>query len=192
MKKIRLFVSFIMILCTLTGCVDKQDTPKDMFVAPSEFSEETEKVLSIMDEEIMFFDYDLDETVKSMSIDIWEYEDGEWADIGGTYGNIEPNSKGQIALRITDSSYDIFNLKENGHSKSSYPEVTDFKKPIATGGTRLSSPTAIKLNHEIPVWVKIGTDKDTMAINDISEDFREYYCTAGVAFTVTFSDKDVD
>lgn len=77
MKKFILVVLSLMIVILLVACNNNRKMDNDiMVIKESEFSEETQEVLKIIDNEIAFFDYTINETIKSISIDIWTYENG--------------------------------------------------------------------------------------------------------------------
>lgn len=188
MRKVRLIIlSFIMVL-SLAAC--GRSNNHSMTIKEKEFSDETKKVLSIFKDELVFFDYKVDQSIKSMSIDIWTCENGEWINEGETFGNIETSDQ-QIAIRINDLSYDIFFISKNGHTKSSYPSVIDFSNSKMVSNSRLHSPTKIEKNKEIPLWVRLGADKNSMS-TDIMDDFRQADCNTGVAVTITFFDGNID
>lgn len=191
MKKFMLVVLSLMIVILLVACNSNWKMGNDiMVIKKSEFSEDTQKILKIIDDEIAFFDYTINETIKSISIDIWTYENGRWTNSGKTYGNIESDN-GRIAIRINNYFYDIFSVDKNGHTKTSYKSVVDFSESKATINSRLSDPTEIKIGKEIPLWVRLGTDKNSMKVG-IIDDFRKADCNAGVAVTITFSGEDID
>lgn len=175
----------------LSACNNTDDNHNGMIIMPSKFSEETQEVLKIFDDEVVFLDYTIDETVKSSSINLWFYKNGEWTEGGKTSGNVD-SLENQIAIRLKENGYDLFAIDKNGHIKYSYPEIgTDFSNSTAIASTRISSPTQITLNEEIPLWIKLGTDKSGIDIG-MSDDFRNSDCNAGVAITVTFSDKEIE
>lgn len=191
MKKFILVVLSLMIVIPLVACNNNRKMDNDiMVIKESEFSKETQEVLKIIGDEIVFFDYTINETIKSISIDIWTYENDGWVNSGKTYGNIESDN-GRIAIRINDNFYEIFSINENGHTKASYKRVVDFSESKAITNSRLSNPTEIKIGKEIPLWVRLGTDKTSMKAG-IIDDFRKADCNAGVAVTITFSDENID
>lgn len=188
MKK--LFAMMLFAAITLTACISAP--PNGMSIKPSEFSEETKKVLEVFDDEIQFFDISLEETAKSHTMSVWLYQDGEWIESGGTTGGID-FLNGQIAIRLTDSSYDLYVIDESGHIKYSCPVLeTEFENSTAIGGSKIDKVTTLELNKETPIWVKIGTDKNSMRVMDMTEDFRNTECNAGIAITLTISDKVVE
>ena len=78
-----------------------------MTVKPSEFTEETQNVLQIIDNEIVFFDYQVSDLIRSVSVNIWSCVDGEWVSVGKSYGNLA-SQEGRLAVRLLDGSWDIF------------------------------------------------------------------------------------
>lgn len=196
MKKASIFFISCTLLLVLTSCSithsnsSTSQQNSNMIIAPSKLSEETQSVLKILDEELAFFDFTVDETVKSSSIDIWTYENDSWVNSGCSRGSIE-SSGHRIALRLTDDNYDIFDIQENGYSKYSIESIIHFSDSTLTGSSRLTNPTPIELNKEIPLWIKLGTNKNSMR-TIVTEDFRTSDCDSGIAVTITFSDKELE
>lgn len=192
MKKFISIILFLIMILSLVACKNNKNhiksTDDTMTIQKSELSEETQEVLKIIENEIAFFDYEVDNTIKSMSIDIWTYEDGKWMNSGGTYDNIN-SSKKRIAIRQTQNSYDIFELDDSGYTKYTYDNIVDFSKCSMQTYFRLTHPTNIEIGKEITLWVNLGTTKNFLSS---SENFREADCNVGVAVTITFSDKSID
>jgi len=187
MKKLLLMFMAAVLILTACRSSSKNDT---MLVRPSEFSEETKSILNLFDDELMFFDFMVDETVKSFSINIWVFKDGNWSEGSGIRGDMDGLKK-QIAIRVGED-YDLYEITENGHNKYNFPKVgTDFSLSTAIASNKISQNTSIVLNKEIPLFVKVGTDKNRLKA-DIMGDFRNIDCNAGVAISVTFSDKTAD
>lgn len=179
----------LVLLFFLTACsTPKQSIQDTMIIKPSKFSEETKRVLDLFDEDIKFFDFTVDETVKSSTIDVWHYENNLWVNKGGTSGNIDKTDH-QIAIQITENGYNIFTIDEGGHMKYSAPEINiDFENTKQQLSNKITHPTHIIVGEEIPLWVKIGNNQNGISI---PTDFRSSNCTAGIAFTVTFSNKEI-
>lgn len=138
------------------------------------------------------FDISLDENVKSFEISVWVYRDGEWFEDGKTHGNNDFLGK-RIAIRLTENSYELYNISDNGHEKYSYPSLdTPFEESMGIGYSKIDREIPIELNKEIPICVKIGTSSNRMEVLDITEDFRKIECDAGIAVTITVSDEIVE
>lgn len=186
MKKLTILAAAALMVTALTACGNGK-SPDKMTISPGSFSEETQEVLKIIDDELLFFEYETDETVKSVSVDLWTYEEDEWINAGGTVGDLTAGGY-QAAIRITDEACDIFQIDESGHTKSSYKSTVDFDASGLVVQSRLDNREPIVLNKEIILWVKLGTDNSSIS-SGVGQDFREADCNAGMAVTITFSDK---
>lgn len=165
---------------------------ENMYIKPTEFTEETLEVLSLFDDEIQFFDIVLNENIKSEIITVWVYRDGVWEESGKTYGPVDDREK-RIAVRLTENSYELYSIDESGYVKYTSPNLdTNFEESMAVGGTRIDREIPLELNKEIPIWVKIGTETGSMDIFDVTEDFRKLDCNAGIVVTLTVSDEVVE
>lgn len=192
MKKVISIILFIIMSVALVACNnDKNHVEVDhetMVIQKSEFSQETQEVLKIMENEITFFDYEVDETIKSMSIDIWTYKDGKWINPGKTDGNVDGDKK-KIAIRQNQNAYDIFTIDQAGYTKYTFDNIVDFSECTMQTYFRMPHPTSIKADEEITLWVNLGTTKDALTSG---ENFREADCNTGAAVTITFSDESID
>lgn len=190
MKK--MIYTLFMSLLAFTLCACSQDKQSAMYIRPSEFSDETLEILNLFDDEIQFFDISLDESVKSHTISVWVYREGEWIEDGTISGNIDYLT-GRIAIKLSETSCALYTIDESGHAKYSYPTLeTSFDESTEIGGTRIDREIPIELNKEIPIWVKIATTTSGMKVMDITDDFRNAECNAGIAITLTVSDEVVE
>ena len=191
MKKcIKYFVVLSLMLC-LCGCNNKSNTSnnnQEMYIKPSEFSKETLDVLKIFDNEIMFYDISINESVKSTKISMWTYHDGVWHEEGKIYGGPDlPVDR--YAIRLKDKSFELYSINEDGFSKSAYDNLkTEFDKTTSKHGSRLNEKHEIKLNEEVVLWYIIGSNSTSFTLSD-NIDFRDYECETGIAITLTVSDK---
>ena len=192
-KKFVVLVMGVMLMFSLSACTkDDNNTPTEMTIKPSSFSKETTDVLKLFDDELQFFDITLNETAKSERITIWIYKDGEWVQAGHTTGAVNQLNR-RIAIRLTETNYDLYSIEDTGYNKYSSSNLdTTFSESMGISRIRIDGETPIELNKEIPIVVKFGTDKDYMKVYDISEDFREYECNAGIAITLTVSDQEAE
>ena len=181
-----LFITILLVV-TLSGCENQED--KGMYIRPSEFSEETREVLNLFDDEVQFFDIVLDETVKSETITVWVYKNGIWEESGKTSGPVELLDR-QIAIRLTENSYDLYSIDESGHVKYSCPDLdTSFDESMGILGSRVEGETKLILNEETPILMKLGSKSGSMENYNVTEDFRTMDCDAGVVVTLTVSDE---
>ena len=193
MKIIRKYASIlaaVLFAFSLAACAEEEQ--KKMYIKPSEFTEETREVLELFDDEVQFFDLVLDETVKSETITVWVYRDGEWQESGKTYGPVEKLER-RIAIRLTEDSYELYSIDESGHVKYTSPNLnTTFDESIASISSRIEGETQLILNEETPLWIKIGSESSSMESYNVTEDFRIMDCNAGIVVTLTVSDELVE
>ena len=189
MKRIYTVLLLLTCLINLTACSSANDNIDTMYIKPTEFSEETMEVLDLFDDEIQFFDISTNDTVKSHTVSIWVYRDGEWHEDGKSYGEAEFLGN-RYAIRLTETSCELYSIDDNGHTKAKYPKLdTTFDESTAKISWKLNHEQPIELNKEIPLWVLIGSNATSFQVSAIEKDFREIDCTAGIAITITVSDE---
>lgn len=190
MKKILTILMSVGLVLLVTAC--SQTDEYTMSIKPSEFSEETLEVLDLIDDEMQFFDISLDETVNSYTVAVWVYRNGKWHEDGKTYGEADFDDR-RIAINLTTDAYELYMIGDTGHTSYGYPTLeTDFVNSIGIGSSRIDREIPLELNKETPIWVKIGTEKNSMSVSDITEDFRNNDCNAGIAITLTVSDEVIE
>ena len=193
MKKLLSLILTITCLITLFGCNNQNTQIKQpaMIIKPSEFSQETQDVLKLFDDEIQFFDIQLNETAKSFTISVWEYKDGEWKDVGTSSGQAEFLGN-KIAIKLTETSYELYHIDENGHSSIKSPALdTSFENTKSTIKWKVDQEEILELNKEKIIYAKIGTNKNEFSTAGISTNFREVECDAGIVITLTIFDKEL-
>ena len=116
MKKYTLLALLLLLVLMLTACSSKPTEPEAtevptpeptvyidpnlMTIRPAEFSEETQQVLDILNSNLTFFDYTVDESIRSMNLEMWNLSDAGWASAGRTLGNID-STEGRIGISLT-------------------------------------------------------------------------------------------
>lgn len=182
-------LGLIILVFSLSACAKTEEGR--MYIMPSEFTEETRETLELFDDEVQFFDIVLDETVKSETITVWVYRDGTWEESGKTSGPVEELER-RIAIRLTESSYDLYSMDESGYVKYTSALNTTFDESMAVISSRVEGETLLVLNEETPIWMKIGSQSSSMEGFNVTEDFRTMDCNAGVVVTLTVSDELVE
>ena len=190
-KRFSGIVLLLLLAVGLTACGGQGETKQGMTIRPSEFSEETQKVLAVVDDELAFFDYAVDESIRSKSVNIWQYKDGQWVSAGQTFGDLDER-KATIAIRLNDASYDIIEITDSGRNKYSSKSVVDFSTAGAQSAKRLDGPTTITAGTEIPLWVVLGYENDRIDTSNATGDFRQADCVSGLAVTVTIYEEAME
>lgn len=193
MKKMMAFVVMLTCFSLLSGCGGKvmEKNQESMHIKPSEFSEETLDVLELLDDEIQFFDIQLNDTAKSFSISIWQYQDDQWCEIGTSSGQAEFLGN-RLAIRLDETTYEIIHIDENGHSSIKSPALdSKFEETMAKISWKIDQEESLEINKEKVILAKIGTNKNEFSTSIISSDFKEIECEAGIIITLTIFDKEL-
>ena len=193
LRRTAAFFAAALIAAALTAC-GGQDIPAETAPAirPTVFSQDAQDLLDVLggDDTLAFFDYTVEAPIRSISTEVWKYEDGSWKQYGHVFGNIDPGEY-RMGFRLTPSGYEIFDISDTGHNTYTYQDPIDFDGSGATISTQLGDPREIVCGEEIPLWIK--TSSDSSAVGGVTPgDFRSIDCTAGLALTVTFSDLPID
>ena len=183
MKKIIAVILMLMLL-VLGGCGEKKNV-----LDVAEFSQETQRVLDLLQNKIYFFDYTIDESIKANSIELWSCTDGVWESSGKSYGNIDAGKR-QIAIQIEDNYVEFFDIDDSGYSSARLNlSEEQMKDPnMGTMSTYCTNPVEIEPNKEIALWARWSDEGESAAGHSLN-DFREGYCDKGLAVTVTFYDE---
>ncbi len=179
MKKIlAVFLSLATIF--ISACAE---TDKTMMIKPAEFTEETKSILEVTDGETLFFDYNVDETIKSVEANYWSYIENEWIEHGSSQLDIG-ELNGKIGIKMTENEYYYYQIGENVSSHSFKVELDlSFTKSRQQMWSELYENTEINPNEEVVLFAKIGNNSESI---HLTNDFRESDCTEGFAVTVTF------
>ena len=188
MKRLGIFVLAAALAACLSAC--GQGEGAGMSIKPRQLSQETREVLEIFEDEVQFYTISWDDTAKYEKLSVWICRDGRWQEEGQITGEMALFS-GQIAVRLTQTSCDVYVMDESGHTKYSYPlSGTEFTSSMLTGAARIEEETPIQLGQEVPIWVKVGTEESAIRTVDLSGEFRELDCDGGLAVTLTISDRE--
>jgi len=188
MKKL-LSVILLLACVLLAGC-SKNSVPK-MTIAPAESYEDSLKLYNIPDQHVEFFDYHVDKSIQSLSIDLWHFENGEWVCLGQNIGNLRERS-GRIGVRMNAEGCDIYLVDGDYHDAVHFPDVESFESALAVFGIRLSLSTPVVAGQEIELRSKVGINNAGSDMLPAFESFRTSNCDSGLAVTVTFSTESVD
>ena len=167
-----------------------------MTIKKAYFSKETRKLLSLFQDEIQFFDYKIDDSIKVVSIDLWEYNQNDWENIGNIFSDIndlKENKLFRIGLKIDNNIFNVYNILDENISKYTYKYNVDFEDMITTSYGFLPDTQEIKANKEIVLYYKIGIKENYLDLEDnIIDNFRNIKCDKGVVITITFLDKEIE
>ena len=195
----RLAALLVVMILLLSACGGKQNEPKGDESEPSNhmvamtmektaFSQETEDVLKLLEIDGGFFDFCVDESVNGFSMNVWVLTDGEWVSSGEINGKIE-NRQGQIGVQLLRDGCNFFQLNSAGHTKYAVKYDTHLNECAVIGKMALDTMNGtpvIEAGKEQFLCLELGW-KSSSASVQMTEDFRNSGCDAGVAATITFT-----
>lgn len=197
MRRLTALLAAAMLL--LAACGEKPETPPEdqsternsaatMTIAQTQFSQDTEEILKLLDLKGGFFDFAVDSSISGYSMNVWVLTNGEWVSSGEISGKIE-NKQGQVGIQLLEDGCNFYQLSDAGHTKYSVKYDTHLKECSATGRKFLDTANQVVIiepGKEQFLFLELGW-KDATAQTNVTEDFRNAGCDAGVAATITFT-----
>lgn len=104
MRNIRSCLIVLMLIFVLSACSISKKNPDMMNIKSSKFLEETKQILELIDEDIKFYDFFVDDTIKSFAINVSIYQNGEWLDQEVLSENIYKTDN-RISMQMTEKGY---------------------------------------------------------------------------------------
>ncbi len=149
------------------------------------FSKETREVLEKYADHTYIFDFKADSSVRSAFLQVWTCENGEWIEGGGMSVSVSHSAQ-RIAVCPEDNSIILY--PENG--KGSVPCDNRLQDAQAVYTSLLDNPTEIVLEKEIPLYVYLGYNDQSILHSNLMEGFKNAGCDKGTAVTITFSEQE--
>lgn len=154
------------LLCAalLTGCATQEAKPK-MYIAPAELNEDEQAIAKLLGANANqnIFDYEVDETLQSVSVQTYELIDGQWEPNIGGGGTAVSGAKGRLALDF-DVLPDRLRVAFQHEGAYSATENKSLEPLNAEGMSRMSSrvigQTAVEYEKEIPLVMQIVTSRN--------------------------------
>lgn len=199
-KLLNIMLTFVLCL-TLSACVTKEqpnnkkpkpdpEVEKTMVIKPSELSDETKEILkSLNGDNTVFYDFNINDTVKFYVITTWVCKDGKWKELTKSTDDRMNDNQYRIGININEKKCDIILMGKSQQFKTSsqYDEL-EMKGQMSVT-EKLNSPKEIQLNQEISLWYKAANEIGEMSV---SEDFKSIECDEGFAITISFHDAVVE
>ncbi len=146
-----------------------------------------------------FFDYKVDDSIKAVSIDLWEYDGKEYKKFGRVSRNFdellyyEEEKKIDIftiGLDINENNYNIYGDYKSG-SFARYENKLTFKDMVVFSEF-LEGEEKIQANKKIVLYAKYGSLDESINIysDDVSRNLKE--ADEAIIITVTFFDKKIE
>lgn len=195
MKKV---FALLTLLALLAGC--SAEAAPAMYIQPAELNEEEEAVAKLLgaDTDQHLFDVVLDGTAKTVSVNTYVLEDGQWQLVtgGGGMALKEGEKKGRMAFGFEDLRGECREALQFGKDftavKYGSPDDLDDPEGMGRATALLSGRTEIVYEQEIPLAIQINTTKNEVRSYDTEyffqpEEYEKYGYEHVYALTVTFS-----
>ena len=197
MKKLFALVLAAFAALALAAC-GGEEVPA-MYVEPAELTAEEEAVAGLLglDTEQPIYDVVLDEDVQSMSVRVYELENGEWHErVGGWTQYTEPSGRIALGFDSIPEGIRIAVQQSGGNTGATTytPEAAESLDGLARGTSLLSQRAELAYGREQPLAIQVFTSGSEMRTFQPESFFEpelyegyEHVC----AVTVAFSDRSV-
>lgn len=168
--------AILVLLALLAGC--SAEAAPAMYIEPAQLSEEEEAIAKLLgaDTDQRIYDVVLDGTAKTVSVNTYVLEDGEWKLVtgGGGMALKEGSNKGRMAFGFEDLRGEYREAVQFGKDFTAvkYGSSEELDDPEGMGRTTsfLSNREEIVYGREIPLAIQINTTK-----NEVVSYFTEYF-----------------
>ncbi len=177
----------------LTACGGGNQTEK-MSISPAELDNQAQNVADSFAGDTNLFRYTVNDSIETLSMTVWHYEDGAWENCGVGEMPITKVRSGGIGIAVSGKRFRTVFCDANWKQNASTLTELDFNstKEMAACASEaeysMSKEQEITANQEILLWAKIGGEESELN----STDFRKSKCEAGVAVTATFKAAQTD
>lgn len=184
MKKLLLLMLSLTLAAGLCGC-EKGLAPMQLQAAP--VSEETRQVLDLIDNELILWEYRLNDGTYTMVVDLWVCQNGSWEKTNLLTGPAA--GQAEFAMRLTASQAELIILEETGTTRYAIPCPVDVTSESGTCSySSLTGESVIEPGVEIPLLARLGWDESSALVPTDWQNFQDSGCDTGVAITVLFTE----
>lgn len=198
----RLCRLFCCLLLTLFLSACGKNVSKEMYLEEAQLTEEENKIVELigMDQKQLIYDFQADDTIKSIQINTYELEDGQWSLVTGGGGQAWTDPKGRIALgfeRISDDLRVAVQSSQHIGATSYQRELEEEGENMGCATSVLTERKEIVYEKEIPVAIQIVTSKDEVHSYVVDyffqpEEYEKYDYEHVYAMTVLFGQKTLN
>jgi len=199
LRKTITVIMTLLILITVSACTAEQ--APQMYIERAKLTEQEQDIVNLLGADVnqLIYDFKLDETVKSVSINTYELRDGEWVLINGGGGLQFTDTEGRASIDFDslDEGLRIAIQSESNSSATAYTkDIEDDDSLISRATSSLSDRTEIEYDKEIPLAVQIASSKSEVISYSVEyfstpEEYAKHGYENVYAVTIIFSQNDV-
>lgn len=194
-KGLSILLCFIL-MYSIVGCNKFDDN--NMTIEKSKLSKDEKNIFELtkVNTSVEIWDYDVDETIKSISFNCYELdENNKWQAISGGGSLLAEAKQGRISLafdKILDGIKISIQGKNGTISSSHESENSVDLKSMSYTTSFLSSQSNIEIDKEIPIAIQIFDSDNEIFSGDVNKfyepnEFEKYNYDHVYAVTITFS-----
>lgn len=200
MKKIKGLVMIMVVSLLLSGCVNSK--AEKMSIQTAKLTKEETNILELFNdnEDYYIYDFNVDDTVKSMCISTYQLIDGKWEPLEIQYRQALEDQQGRLGLEfeyLSDGLNIAIQSEKNSGSSFYTKEIENDLDENSCATSVLEDETVIVYEKEIPLAIQIVTSKDQVKSYTVDYFFKpEVYQAENdeqvYAVTVSFSQKTLN
>ncbi len=169
-----------------------QGSAQNMKISTESLGAEAVRTADLDWKQSHLFNYAVDQSISSVTVKAWQYEDGKWTKVMQTSNRIDETTgtQGRLSAEFKENFVNV-------HFVTKGMEVWTPDQQAETDGVEskinqcaaqdkyvVSSEEEIKGDKEIPLWIWVGAKDGEAATN--SKNFRKSKCDEGFALTAEF------
>jgi hypothetical protein len=197
MKRICVFLCCCLLLFSVCACTGASS--QKMYIEPARLTEEEKRIAELLglNQAYRIYDFHVDETVKAMRVNAYEWIDGEWKIMMGGGGRAFSDSEGRLALGCENIADELRIAVQSEHENSAVSYSSEAAEDTAGLGhtsSSFSGKEEIGYEREIPLLIQIVTSKNEVRSYSTDyffqpEEYEKYGYEHVYAVTVLFSQK---
>lgn len=195
MKKI-----LIGILLFVTGCTSQNQSPvsQEMYLEQAQLTQEEQNIIELVGTEGKYiYDFQLDDTAKSIQFKGYELIDGQWENTFLNSSRVLTDSQGRFLLDFNRIDEAFRYSVQNVGGVSYEQEETESLGFMSITTSYFQDKQMVEYEQEIPLAIQIITTKNEVHSYDVEfffkpEEYEKYDYEHVYAITVLFSQNEIE
>lgn len=189
-----------LLFLSMSACAERASG--EMYIEAAQLTEEEKDIAGLLglNQGHRIYDFQVDDTVRSMQVNTYELVDGKWNRMMGGGGQSFVDQEGRIALGFENIADGLRVAVQSEHSSGATSHSAEMGNDIAGMGratSALAEKEEIVYDREIPLVIQIITSKDEVSAYSVDhffqpEEYEKYGYEHVYAITVLFSQKTVE
>ena len=169
-----------------------QGSAQNMKISTESLGAEATRTADLDWKQSHLFNYAVDQSISSVTVKAWQYEDGKWIKVMQTSNPIDQTTgtQGRLSAQFKDNFLNVHFVTKGMEvwTPDQQAETDNAESKINQCSAQdkyvVPSEEEIKGDKEIPLWIWVGAKDGEAATN--SKNFRKSKCDEGFAITAEF------